>query len=177
MKMTHWTSLMVGVLAASLLVACGGTGGVPASGSASSPSPGATAKSSPSGPKIYAVGSPMTFQGLSVTVLSFKLNYSTGNEFDVPAAGNEYVQVTYSLSNGSGSEWTEPLFDLSLVDANGQKYNSAFVTAGTSSVDSLVAGGKAPSATQVYEVPAGSVLDVVWTPNMFESTTLQTALK
>jgi hypothetical protein len=116
--------------------------------------------------------------GRSVTVLAFKASFSTGNEFDVPAAGNQYVQVTFALTNGSSSEWTEPMFEIALIDANGQKYNSAFVSAGESAdVASLVAGGKAPSVNEVYEVPAASALDVAWTPDPFGSTVIQTPLK
>jgi hypothetical protein len=113
--------------------------------------------------------------GRVVTVLTFKRGFSTGNEFEIPKPGNEYVQVTYALSNGSKSEWSQPLFEISLIDANGQKHQQTFVT-GQSSVDSLIAGGKAPSVTQVYEVPVGAAVDAAWTPNIFENTVLQTSL-
>jgi uncharacterized protein DUF4352 len=159
------------LLAVPLMIACGGDGGTPATG-------GGAAANSPVASKAYTVGTAMVSSGKSVTVLTFKANFSTGNEYDTPKAGNEYVQVTYGLLNGSKAEWSNPLFELTLIDANGQKYNSAFVTAGASAdIASLVAGGKAPSVTQVYEVPASSILDVAWTPNMFESTVLQTPLK
>lgn len=156
------------VLAFAFVAGACGSGGEPATGTGGTSSKVA---------KVFAVGQAMVASdGHSVTVLSFKRTYSTGNEFDVPKAGNEYVQVTYAVSNGASTEWSGPLYEVSVVDANGQKYSSGFVT-GQGHVDSLVAGGKAPSVTQVYEVPTGSALDVVWTPNMFESTVFQTPLK
>jgi hypothetical protein len=69
-----------------------------------------------------------------------------------------------------------PLYEIKLIDANGQKYSTTFVT-GQDNVDGLAAGGRVPTASQVYEVPAGIAVDVVWQPNMFTSTVLQTHLK
>ena len=150
----------------------------PSASTRPSSTPRPSASGSPSSTqKIYAVGHTMKYSdGRSVTVVSFKRGFSTGNEFDTPNAGDEYVQVTYSLVNGSSSEWTEPLFELSLVDSNGQKYQEASVSAGDDTVDSLVAGGHADAVRQVYEVPQGIGVDAVWQPNMFESTVYQTKL-
>jgi len=146
----------------------GGTGGTAAGGAAAG---------SPAAVKPVAVGTAMKdSSGESVTVVSFKRGFSTGNEFDVPKAGDEYVQVTYKLVNGSSSEWTLPLSELTLIDANGQKYNEAFVSSGEDTIDSLAAGGHADAAHDVYEVPTGTAIDVVWQPNLFETTVYQTAL-
>jgi hypothetical protein len=164
-------TLVSALLAIPLLIACGGTGGTPAGGEA----PAAAASSAPKVPA--KVGVPMkASDGRTVTVLSFKRKYSTGNQFEVPAAGKEYVLVTYALNNGSSSEWSSPLFELNLIDSNGQKYSAGFVT-GQGSVDSLVAHGKAPSVKQIYEVPKSAPLDVAWQPDIFDSTVLQTPLK
>ena len=162
---------MVAVGSLLLLAACG-SGGSPATGGA--PAGGASSAVATE----YAVGQPMkASDGHTVTVLSFKRNFSTGDTFDVPKAGREFVQVTYTLVNGSTTEWSGPLFELNLIDSNGQKYQSTFVTTGSDDVSSIAAGGHVPTASQVYEVPSGGSLDVVWTPNLFESTTYQTALK
>lgn len=115
--------------------------------------------------------------GRVVTVLAFKGNFNSGNMFDAPKQGKEYVQVVYSLLNGSKAEWSLPLFEIKVIDANGQKYDSAFVSNGNDHVDSLVAGGKVPSASQVYEVPVGSALDAAWRTSLFGGVTLQTKLR
>jgi hypothetical protein len=170
--MRKWLLLAALVFALPMVMAdsCSGAGGTPASGG-SGTSPAAAA------PKEVAVGTAMkASDGKTVTVLSFKRGFSTGNEFDTPKAGHEYVQVVYKLDNGSSSEWAEPLFGLTLIDSNGQKYNEAFVSAGEDSVDSLAAGGHAAAVHDVYEVPTGIAIDVVWQPNMFESTLFQTKL-
>ena len=138
---------------------------------------GGSAPGTSTSSKPVAVGTEMkNSDGLSVTVLSFKRGFTTSNQFDAPKAGNEYVQVVYKLVNGSKHEWSSPLFELSLIDANGQKYNEAFVTEGEDSVASLAAGGHADAVHDVYEVPKGLAIDVVWKPNLFESTVFQTTL-
>jgi len=159
------TSLGVGI--ALLTLAACGAGGSPASGSSNAGTSTQT--------KVTVGQAMKSSEGETVTVLSFKRSFATGNQFEAPAAGNEFVQVTYALFNGSNAEWTLPLSELGLVDANGQKYSIAFA-APQSNVDSLIAGGKAPKVTQVYEVPKGAAVDVTWTPNMFESTVFQTPL-
>lgn len=165
--MKKWLGALALILAAPFIMAdsCGtGTGGT-------------AAGSSPVTAKPVAVGTAMkNSDGLSVTVLSFKRGFTTGNEFDAAKTGNELVQVTFKLMNGSKQEWTEPLLELTLIDANGQKYNEAFVSAGEDSVASLAAGGHADAVHDVYEVPKGLAIDVVWTPNLFETTTYQTTL-
>jgi hypothetical protein len=90
--------------------------------------------------------------------------------------GKALDHLTYALKNGSTSEWSLPLFELNLVDANGQKYSAGIVT-GQDSVDSLVAGGKAPTVKQIYEVPTAAVLDATWAPSILDTTVLQTPLK
>jgi hypothetical protein len=163
------------VLALPLIMAdsssCGAsTGGTAAGG-------GSAAGSSPVATKPVAVGTAMKAgDGKSVTVLAFKRGFSTGNEFEAPKAGNEYVQVTYKLLNGSSTEWTEPLFELNLIDANGQKYTEAFVSVGEDTVSSLAANGHADAVHDVYEVPTGLAIDVVWQPNLFETAVYQTTL-
>ena len=166
--MKRWILLIGLVLALPLVMAdsCGGAGGTPAGNTSTG---NAVTK--------VSVGQAMkASDGKSVTVVSFKRGFSTGNDFDQPKSGNEYIQVTYKIVNGSSSEWSLPLIDLNLIDANGQKYNEAIVSAGSDNVDSLAAGGHSDAAHVVYEVPKGIAVDVVWQPNPFESATFQTPL-
>src|SRR5438093_736523 len=108
--MRKWLLAGALVLALPFVMAdsCGGAGGAPAGSNTASVKP-------------VAVGTAMkNTDGLSVTVVSFKRGFSTGNEFDAPKSGNEYVQVTFKFVNGSKSQWSSPLTELSLIDANGQ---------------------------------------------------------
>src|SRR6266851_7254341 len=158
-RSVRWTfgALLIGVLA------CGGAGGVAPSGN--------TGQASPS---IVAVGQPMKADdGRLVTVVSFKRSYSTGNQFEAPSQGHEFVLVVYKLVNGSGHEWSLPTAELSVLDANGQKYDE---TPWGDNVSSLVAGGHADAVKVIYEVPTGIALDVVWQPDIFSGTVYQTTL-
>lgn len=159
--------VIVSFVALVLLAACGGTGGTAADGSGGTSSTTA---------KAYTVGTAMTSDSHSVTVTAFKRNYSSGNMFEKPAKGKECVRVSYALKNSSSNEWSDPLFEIAVVDANGQKYNASFTCGPNGDVSSLVAGGHA-STTQLYEVTKGVALDVAWSPNLFDSSVLQTPLK
>jgi hypothetical protein len=169
--------VLAAVIALPLLAAaCGGSGGTAATGS-NNPAPSPKAKASaPAKPQKFSVGQPMlASDGRSVTVVSFQRGFSTGNDFEQPKSGNEFVEVTYKLVNNSSSEWMGPTSDLSLIDANGQKYNLSYVTA-DGNVDGLAAQGHVDAVKQVYEVPHGTALDVVWQPNVVENAYYQTAL-
>lgn len=112
-----------------------------------------------SGVKTVAQGQPMTdSNGKSVTVTSVQHGYSTGNQFEVPAAGNECVRVGVSLTNGSKDEWLLPMSDLSVVDASGQKYTEGSNCGLSTDISSLVAGGHATGFIG-FEVPKGSALN------------------
>jgi|GEM_PF-6618152 len=168
--MKRWLGVLLLVVALPFVMAdsCGNAGGTPAGGTSSGSS----------APKVVAVGQAMTSSdGLSVTVVKFTRHFHTGNSFDGPKTGNELIQVTYKLVNGSKQEWSIPLLELALIDSNGQKYQFSIVSAGEDNVDSLAAGGHADAVRQVYEVPLNATVDVVWVPNQFESATFQTALK
>lgn len=161
------------VLALPILMAdsssCGGATGGTAPGSTP------TAGSSPA-PKEVAVGTPMVASdGRSVTVTSFKVPFDTGNEFENAPAGKVLLQVNYNLKNGSSSEWSQPLFELKIIDNNGQKYDEYVF--GTDSISSLAAGGHADGAHVVYELPNGlTAIDVAWQPDVFGTTVLQTRI-
>jgi hypothetical protein len=171
--MKRWLLVAMTVAAMPMILAesCGGgTGGTPPGGGNSG------AAGSPS-QRIVAVGTPMVSStGKTVTVTAFKRNYSSGNSFEVPAAGKECVQVTFVLVNGSKTEWTLPTFELNVLDSNGQKYDISFICGQSDDISSLVAGGHA-TVNEVYEVPAGIALDATWKPNIFLDAVFQTTLK
>jgi hypothetical protein len=145
---------------------CSGGGGGSTSGSAAH--------------SVVAVGKPMKNDaGQSVTVASFQRNVAVTNQFEQPTAGNECVSVTLTLLNGSSTSWSLPLYEMAVVDANGQSYSEAAVTCGggTASISSLIPNGHA-NATLFYDVPKGSTLTFTWTPSSLNpNSNYQTALK
>jgi hypothetical protein len=149
-----------------------------ASASKSSSTTGSSASSSPH--PVAAVGQPMKNDaGQTVTVASFQRNVAVTNQFEQPTAGNECVSVNLTLVNGGSIKWTLPLFEMAIVDANGQSHSQAIGTCGGSgtSIDSLIPTGHA-NATLLFEVPKGSTLAFTWTPNALNpNSNYQTALK
>jgi hypothetical protein len=138
---------------------------------------GSAAGGGNSGTKTVAVGQPMaSSDGRTATVTAFKRAYTGADQLQAPAAGKECVQVSWSLVNGSKTEWQLPTFELSVVDANGQKYSADFTCGTSDNIQSLVAGGKG-TANEVYQVVAGGALNAVWVPNQFETAVFQTPLK
>ncbi len=166
-RFTKWSFC---ILAVGALACAGGGGGSIPSGSSSDSTP----SSGP--PKAVAAGKPMKADnGEQVTVVGFNATFSTGNPFDDPGAGKQFVQVAYTLVNGSSTEWSLPLFELKLIDSNGVKYVEALVSSGEDSVDSLAAGGHV-TAHVVYAVAKGLHLNVAWQPDPFSDTVLETIL-
>jgi hypothetical protein len=162
---------------------CSNTGGTPAGGgSAASSTPAAfgtpAASSTPARAGPVAIGVLMkATSGDSVTTTAFTPNYSSADQFSTPSAGQQCIQVTVAVNNGSQSEWLLPLSELSVVDASGQKYDSFAIDCGSGdSIDALVAGGHA-TAKLVFEVPANTPLNLTWVPNQFLSEVYQTKLR
>jgi Domain of unknown function (DUF4352) len=130
---------------------CDTTGGNPAgSGSGNN-----------SGVVTVAQGQPMNSDGKVVTITGVQRGFATGNQFETPNPGQECLKVNVSLANNSGNEWLLPLSDLSVVDNKGQKYTFTLNCGTGSTIDSLVAHGKA-TGTVVYEVPVGSPIDLTF---------------
>jgi hypothetical protein len=157
---------------------CSNTGGTPAgAGAADTGSAAASGSPAQAAPPV-AIGARMHAQsGDSVTATALNLSYSSGNEFETASAGHQCIQVTVALNNGSQSEWTLPLSEVSVVDGAGQKYDSFGGNCGSGdSIDSLVVGGHA-AAKLVFEVPANSPLNLTWVPDQFGPEVYQTKLR
>lgn len=154
------------------LSACGATPAVHTGGTQPSASatpkatPKATAKATPSG--NYTVGQTMVNgANQKVTVTSVTQN-TAPSAYSTPSPGDQCLEVQVSIYNGDSSPWTEPLLELSVIDASGQSYDSlsSFDCQTSSSIDSLVPGGHA-TAVLYFEVPSTGKLTLQWTPNIF----------
>jgi len=150
---------------------------VPSKPAASKPAATAPASAARSG---TAVGQAMrNGAGQTVTVSSFTLNVPIANEFEQPSAGNQCVSVNLALVNGDSSPWSLPLYEMAIVDANGQTHSQAIGTCGGggSSIDSLVPKGRA-SSTLLFEAPTAGALTFMWTPSALNpNSNYQTPLK
>jgi hypothetical protein len=129
---------------------------------------------------VAAVGQPMKNDaGQSVTVVSFKRNVTVTNQFEQPSPGDECVSVSLTLLNGASTPWSIPLYEMAVVDANGQSHTEAAVTCGggTASISSLIPNGHA-NATLLFDVPKDSAITFTWTPSALNpNSNYQTALK
>jgi Domain of unknown function (DUF4352) len=161
-------ALPVAALGVFLLTAdtCNFTGGAPA---------GTT--STPGGTITVAKGQPMTdSNGESVTVTATRTNAVDPAGYTKPPAGEECVGVTVTVKNGSTTEWLLPLYEISIVDAAGQKYTAdggLGTCLSSDSIDSLVAGGHGTGSVY-FEVPSTGALDVNWTPADLSGQVFQT---
>jgi hypothetical protein len=144
--------------------------GISACASAGTPSPTSSTQvkvsPSPSGPKLYAVGKGMTNGAhQKVTVTAFAQGVAP-SAYSTPSPGDQCVSVQAALVNGDSSPWELPLFELTVVDASGQSYDSysSLDCPSSDSIDSLVPGGHA-AATLYFEVPVSARLLLQWTPS------------
>jgi hypothetical protein len=135
--------------------------------------------STPGGTITVASGQRMKdTNGESVTVTATITKALDPSGFETVTPGQKCVGVTVAVVNGASSEWIFPLSEISIVDANGQKYTSdnGLVTClSSSTIDTLVAGGHA-SGNVYFEVPSAGALDVNWTPSDLSGQVFQTPL-
>jgi hypothetical protein len=157
---------LVGVgIPALLITGCaagtnGSGAGNPSSGSSSVASP------SPRGTGLYAIGQTMTNGAHQTVAVTSFAQAVAPSAYSTPSPGDQCTEVVVSLYNGSSTPWELPLYELSVVDATGQTYDSydSFDCPSSGSIDSLVPGGKA-AADLYFEVPLAGRLTLQWTPS------------
>jgi hypothetical protein len=100
-----------------------------------------------------------------VTVTAFAQGVAP-SEYSTPSPGDQCVSVEVALFNGDSSPWELPLYELTVVDASGQSYDSysSLDCPSSASIDSLVPGGRAAGALY-FEVPLAGRLLLQWTPS------------
>lgn len=129
--------------------------------------------------QFYAIGHAMTNGAhQKVTVTAFAQGVAA-SEFSTPSPGDQCVEVQVTLFNGDSSPWDLPLYELTVVDASGQSYDSysSLDCPSSTSIDSLVPKGRAPAALY-FEVPVSGRLLLEWTPSALNPTSVyKTELK
>ncbi len=73
----------------------------------------------------YSVGDPLEYNGVTYTLLS--VDTSAGDDWDEPAAGNEFVIVTVKIENNSGEKISYNSLDWQMLNTDGQYADEAWV--------------------------------------------------
>lgn len=118
--------------------------------------------------QVYAVGDQIEVKNRVLTVESVQRDYSTGNEFDKPEDGKEYVLVTVKLENKGSDKISFNIFDFKIKDSSGTMRDSGFITV----KNSLSSGELAPSGKVEgnipFEVTKGDTgLELVFEPSFW----------
>jgi hypothetical protein len=71
------------------------------------------------------------------------------------------VQVTYVLADTSLKDWSQPLAQIALADAKGQRYFASQSCGNSDTIPSILAGNSG-TVSVFYEVPKNSKLIVEW---------------
>lgn len=104
---------------------------------------------------VYKVGDTIEIDGKRITVKNVKRNYSTGNRFSTPKAGNEFIKVYIKIANSSKNETSINSWDFKIQDSKGLIKSDSPAT--YSSDDHLeyskLAPGGIVEGTVIFEVP------------------------
>ncbi len=120
----------------------------------------------------YKVGDTIEIDGRRITVKNVKRNYSTGNRFSTPKAGNEFIKVYIKIANSSENETSINSWDFKIQDSKGLIKSDSPAT--YSSDDHLEYSKLAPGGTVegavIFEVPKNdSGLKLIYNPSFFSS--------
>lgn len=111
---------------------------------------------SENGGREYGPGEVATVENHAVTVSNVVYPYTSGNEYEKPNPGNQYVKVTITIKNTSQENINFNPFDYKLEDS--RKVQTQQALAGYSSGDHLTSGTLAPGGEVVgsiiFEIPA-----------------------
>ena len=104
--------------------------------------------------RLYAPNETGEVGGLAITINSIERNFSTGNRFDTPDEGMEYIKINLTLTNKSKDRIEYNPFDFELENGEGdiQDYATSLQEDHLGS-GSLASGGK-KTGSLVFEVPA-----------------------
>lgn len=116
----------------------------------------ATATTAPAPKSEYKLGEVATADDRSVAVTNVQRNYSTGNTYEQPESGKEYVVVTVQVANNGKDAVDYNTYDFKIQDSNGvQLTENAYISVeGELHSGSLAPGGKVTGKLS-YQVPAG----------------------
>ncbi|MFP5116040.1 DUF4352 domain-containing protein [Bacillaceae bacterium C204] len=124
-------------------------------------------------PKEFQVGE--TFQLDEYKVSVNKVEKSTGNKFDKPKSGNEFVIVTVTIENGGTATIDYNQFDFNIKNSQGNMIEATITTIDDDTrfnAGLLPSGGKV-SGTVVFEAPKDDTkLQLIFTPSFWSDKTI-----
>jgi hypothetical protein len=138
----------------------------------------ATKTATPAPKAVYGVNEPATISDQTLTVTGVQRNYSSGNQYVKPDAGQEYVVVSVTIQNNGNEQVSYNTYDFQMQDSNGVQKTEAFVTSVENQLQSgnLAAGGKV-TGNLAYEVPKGDTgLKLIFKPSFWSSKTVTVQL-
>ena len=101
----------------------------------------------------FNVNETAVYEGEHYTITN--VSYSNGDEWNVPASGNNYVIISLKIENKSDSKISYNSFDWQIINSQGQEDDEAFTT--IDSDTNLGSGDLAPNGiktgTLVFEEP------------------------
>lgn len=104
---------------------------------------------------VYRIGETAKVGDLEITVNSIERNFSTGNRYDTPDDGYEYVKVSLTIANNSDEKAEYSPLDFEMEDGDGDIHSYATsLQSDHLKSGSLAPGGK-KSGSLVFEVPIG----------------------
>jgi len=115
----------------------------------------------------YSVGDTIEDNGLSITLVSCE-DYTSDNQFVVPADGNKYVKLVFEIANNTGSSTAVSSMLLFSAYADDYAINQTIVSSDDPTLDGEVADGKKLKGTIFYEIPTGTkILQVDYKSNVW----------
>lgn len=172
--------IIVGLVVISVIASMGGSGAEKVDqGQTSGVVSQGASQSKPEETKTeFAVGDVIKFDSKEVSVTSVERNWDSGNQFIKPDAGKEYVKVSVSIKNDSGSTISYNALDWKMRDSSGDIKSYSI---GASADDSISYGELSSGGTKVgsvvFEVPSGdNGLVLQYEPGFWSSKKLEIKL-
>lgn len=120
----------------------------------------------------YKVGDKITFEGEEVTVVSVERNYNTGNQYQTPKDGEEFVKISINIKNVSNKNISVNPLEFKIQSSDGAlespNYNTYSLDDQFESAELVPEGTR--SGSIIFEVPKDDAnLKLVYTPSILSA--------
>lgn len=101
----------------------------------------------------FHVGDVISYNGQEITVKSVERNYTTGNQYEKPSEGHEYVKVNLYIENKSDDKISYNPYDWEMQDSDGDIKTYTWVSAEDALNSGEIAKNGKKSGSLIFEVP------------------------